>query len=645
MHQIMCRDHGTGTCGRFTHPGSFPQATRLDKELVAALRLLSVPPGSRTNLQCLQHIFWRQQSGRIYYRDGLDYDKTESGIEFHLMDIFHLAFGSLTLWRKLIQPVGCDAQAVRRTGLHRPSAEIGGHDMQVPAIVDHMPSPAPAPEIFSIQELVRSLPRVQTSCMPGLRNSHPTPPAYSNSAPIETVRLDSLAPGWCLVTLPDTGTPLLARSDLETRQDGDVTELIDAPADLHYDLEVWDICVMSCPRRITREYDSKSRGCRDGTTVVSPRERQGPDGTSRFRLGYILGSQNNDETEDQVFHLFGQLLIKVRLNIWAHTWEPRTITLFLAERLKRNAQGKFRRSATRTSQAFEMLNTIRSLVRRVMAIGLSASVTKGPDMWRPFVQHHFNSREVGQLQGLGLEKYQTHYTYLVNNLGKQQVDNQAREERNVRQGELLDFTNVFMPQFMPQFMLARTRISNFRGQRIRSRYAPMRMKRSSRGTCLARVKKIAELSVPAGFRLLNIREEDEPELSSLFSDILSHESLLAMVIRNLAKYGGLCELDKLASNNRRVCKERIIRVGSDLGTGQSTVKGMTPIQRFFDGLNQGKDNCPGLEHLRIIGTRCTTRNERVVVENSSKKSKRSQQKAVRHLARLGPQNSDPEEYE
>ncbi|TRX89032.1 hypothetical protein FHL15_010051 [Xylaria flabelliformis] len=137
----------------------------------------------------------------------------------------------------------------------------------------------------------------------------------------------------------------------------------------------------------------------------------------------------------------------------------------------------YKGSRTRTTQPFEMLNTIRSLVRRVMAIGLSASVTKGPDMWRPFVQHHFSSREVGQLQGLnnpeGLEKYQIHYAYLVNNLGRQQVDNQAREERNVRQGELLDFANVFMPQFM----LARTRTSNFRGQRIGSRYAPMRMKR------------------------------------------------------------------------------------------------------------------------------------------------------------------------
>ncbi|KAI0553222.1 hypothetical protein F4679DRAFT_580892 [Xylaria curta] len=137
----------------------------------------------------------------------------------------------------------------------------------------------------------------------------------------------------------------------------------------------------------------------------------------------------------------------------------------------------YKGTKARTTQAFEMLNTVRSLVRRVMAIGLSASVTKGPDMWRPFVQHHFNSRGVGQLQGLdnanGLDRYQTHYTYLVNNLGRQQVDNQARDERNTRQGELVDFANAFIPQMM----LARTRTSNFRGQRIGSRYAPVRMKR------------------------------------------------------------------------------------------------------------------------------------------------------------------------
>ncbi|KAI0192005.1 hypothetical protein EV127DRAFT_479988 [Xylaria flabelliformis] len=129
----------------------------------------------------------------------------------------------------------------------------------------------------------------------------------------------------------------------------------------------------------------------------------------------------------------------------------------------------YKGARNRTTQPFEMLNTIRSLVRRVMAVGLSASVTKGPDMWRPFVQHHFNSREVGHIQGLDnpedLEKYQTHHNYLVNNL--------AREERNVRQDELVNFTKVFMPQFM----LARTRISNFRGQRIGSRYAPIRLKK------------------------------------------------------------------------------------------------------------------------------------------------------------------------
>ncbi|KAI1742922.1 hypothetical protein F4680DRAFT_445389 [Xylaria scruposa] len=133
----------------------------------------------------------------------------------------------------------------------------------------------------------------------------------------------------------------------------------------------------------------------------------------------------------------------------------------------------YKGTRTRTTQAFEMLNTIRNLVRRVMAIGLSASVTKGPDMWRPFVQHHFNSREVGQLQGLNnvssLDRYQTHYTYLVNSLGRQEADNQ---ERNTRQGELVNFANAFIPQMM----LARTRISNFRGKRIGSRYAPVRMK-------------------------------------------------------------------------------------------------------------------------------------------------------------------------
>ncbi|KAI0182922.1 hypothetical protein EV127DRAFT_414640 [Xylaria flabelliformis] len=208
-------DHGTGTCGRFTdswylspgdsvgrhplknqhlrelrHPleppaSPFPifdqnrkiHIISVDKELVAALRLPSVPPDSRTNLQCLQHIFWQQQRGRVYYRDWLDYDKRAKSIEFHPIDILHLAFGSLTLWRKLIQMryagsaaygpslyqnlcnrcrinsdvltlfMGYDNMRTiietvinrGRNHTHCLSAEFDGQDMQVPAIVDHMP--------------------------------------------------------------------------------------------------------------------------------------------------------------------------------------------------------------------------------------------------------------------------------------------------------------------------------------------------------------------------------------------------------------------------------------------------------------------------------------------------------------------------
>ncbi|KAI1757981.1 hypothetical protein F4782DRAFT_475925 [Xylaria castorea] len=63
--------------------------------------------------------------------------------------------------------------------------------------------------------------------------------------------------------------------------------------------------------------------------------------------------------------------------------------------------------------------------------------------------------------------------YLINNLDRQQKDDREKEEQDTRQKELLDFTNMFISQMM----LAQTRTSNFRGQRIDTLYSLIRMKK------------------------------------------------------------------------------------------------------------------------------------------------------------------------
>ncbi|KAI8953015.1 hypothetical protein F4801DRAFT_588621 [Xylaria longipes] len=132
----------------------------------------------------------------------------------------------------------------------------------------------------------------------------------------------------------------------------------------------------------------------------------------------------------------------------------------------------------RTSETlpFKLLGTIREMVGRVMAIGLSASVTKGPEYWRPFVDHVFKSAEKGPIDGLNntgqLDQYATNFAFLVENTGRQGMEVARREELNERRENLREFMN----RFIPQMMLARTRTSDFRGKPIGSRYGRIRRK-------------------------------------------------------------------------------------------------------------------------------------------------------------------------
>ncbi|KAI0452964.1 hypothetical protein F5B21DRAFT_526358 [Xylaria acuta] len=128
------------------------------------------------------------------------------------------------------------------------------------------------------------------------------------------------------------------------------------------------------------------------------------------------------------------------------------------------------------TKPFEMLGTIRQMVRRVMAIGLSANVTQGPHMWRPFVDHVFNSPTRGPIPGLNnvnrLDRYQRTYSYLVQNIDREGMSDDAKREQERRQTELVEFMRVFIPHMT----LARTRTSKFRGETVGSPYAPIRLK-------------------------------------------------------------------------------------------------------------------------------------------------------------------------
>ncbi|KAI0483765.1 hypothetical protein F4859DRAFT_512404 [Xylaria cf. heliscus] len=137
----------------------------------------------------------------------------------------------------------------------------------------------------------------------------------------------------------------------------------------------------------------------------------------------------------------------------------------------------YRGTAGQQTQAFQFLDTVRGMVRRVMAIGLSADVGRGPQNWRPFVNHALNTTGAGPIPGIDnsrdLDRYQASFDYLVNNLDRDQVSDQRREERNNRRQELLDFVG----EFIPAMMVARTRTSEFLGKPLGDAYGRIRMKK------------------------------------------------------------------------------------------------------------------------------------------------------------------------
>ncbi|KAI0442688.1 P-loop containing nucleoside triphosphate hydrolase protein [Xylaria telfairii] len=112
-----------------------------------------------------------------------------------------------------------------------------------------------------------------------------------------------------------------------------------------------------------------------------------------------------------------------------------------------------------------------------MAIGLSASLNEGPGSWKPFVEHAFGSNGTGRIPGLanaqGLDRYQSLFAYLVNNLDRVISSEQEQAERTNRFNELTGFAR----EFVPEMMLARTRTSIFRGKSLGEAYGRIRLKR------------------------------------------------------------------------------------------------------------------------------------------------------------------------
>ncbi|KAI3320272.1 hypothetical protein HD806DRAFT_524932 [Xylariaceae sp. AK1471] len=132
----------------------------------------------------------------------------------------------------------------------------------------------------------------------------------------------------------------------------------------------------------------------------------------------------------------------------------------------------YKGTKTNRSEPFSALARISKASRRPpMAIGLSTSLSKGPEYWRAFVNHVFeNSNEdLGGIKTMEeFDQYERDFNYLVNHVRDSSVDPRRMRERKNREEKV----NSFLRHFLP-VMISRRKIgSTFRYKPISTDTTP-----------------------------------------------------------------------------------------------------------------------------------------------------------------------------